>query len=110
MPCSVVREQGPGAHVGFASMARQCASRTTVRTQGSCLVLTMESATVRKFGEAGSMVHEPLDLFALAHGRAYMRVRVRVRVHVYAFVYIQTHTHTHTHTHICIYIYIYIYI
>ena len=44
--CSLVREQGPGAHVGFSSMARQCASRTTIRSRGSCLVLTMECATV----------------------------------------------------------------
>ena len=44
--CSLVREQGPGAHLGFSSMARQCASRTTIRSRGSCLVLTMECATV----------------------------------------------------------------
>ena len=46
MRCSLVREQGPGAHVGFSSMARQCPNRTTVRSRGSCLLLTMECATV----------------------------------------------------------------
>ena len=82
MCCSLVRHQGPGAHVGFAGMVLECASRTTVRALGSCLVLTMQAATVLCFcvfvirvcvcvlpGVTGCPLHCDLDSWGLERAR-----------------------------------------
>jgi len=51
--CRLVREQGAGAHIGFGGMATSSRNRTSVRARGSCLLLTMQSGTVRKACTAG---------------------------------------------------------